>query len=296
MTTQPRGKGWEASENVEVMKLLVKHRMSDETSETDDRWKDLAKEVVKIGDEMNPKKGWTERRPHLIREHVKEMVAIVRSISHTYSSTEAAELPPSSTAEDGEPVDTESQEFLEAFRRYTDKLFQHLLNLESAKGDGDGSKKRKSDFGGSKWWSSELIFRVRLFCFTFDNKKTLEKTLTTRSKFAQEADARKEEAEERKRKITENEKEEREQKKQLVQHLASSSDAIKDIKASFVDFVEAYRSPLRGHGPPPLPHQNRLDEVENKIVNIEAALKDVQNTQTQGFAQIMHLLQQQRNA
>lgn len=297
-----RGKGWEAAENVEVIQCMVRYDLSDEISDSDERWKTVAKEVVRKGEAMNPKKGWTERKPHLIRDHVKEMVSIVRSVSSQYSTTESPVNPPDSKDTDDKPIDVDSHEFIGTFRSYTNKLYDYFLIVRDSDtaAAGGGATKKKSDYGASKWWSSDVMFEARLLCFKFDNKKVLQKAPPVVSKFQAEADAKKTEIEERKRKIAEEESEEKERKKKIVAHLETSSEAIKDMNTCFKDLVNVLRTPDALPRAPPEDRGNqhdnlRLDAVEGKIIDIETSLKEVQSSQTQGFAQIMALLQQRNN-
>jgi len=279
-----RGKGWEALENVEYMKAISKLALTDETVQDDPRWKQVSKDVVELGKCCNPVKSWEIRLPNAVREHLKEMMSIIRSISSTYSTTENALVPPDPKDADRNPVDHESADFILKFREYTDRLHQHYVTLlaeESA-----GGKKEKSKLGGAKWWCPNLIFEVRLFCWKHDNRRVLAKAPPAVSKFQQETDAKKEAMLERKRKIEEDEKEEKERRVKLLEHVSSSSVTMSEISSTFKGMVDFLRTPPpnQRQGGDVAAQESKVEELENKIERIEDKVD-------RGFAQIMALLQ-----
>ena len=80
-------KGWTAAENVAYFKAMTKKQISEDSPETEQIWKDLGKDVSR------PE--FPTRAPSAIRQHVKDVISNVRSMTCSFSKSEPDKRCPS---------------------------------------------------------------------------------------------------------------------------------------------------------------------------------------------------------
>lgn len=243
-----RGKGWKKNENVLYMKAFEQLCLHEDIPETDGRWTNASKLVVENphASMLTGSDKYELRGSSAIRDHLKEMVKTVRSVSSEYSKEREAIICPPAKKSDGSIVDFgEDEEFKFVFREYTNALHKFYNDIWA-----DNIEMGKRSKCSRSWWNEEVFYEVRKFCFTRDNKKVLDekaKKDKAPSKMEQEAQAQKEFMEERKRKKEQEEKDDIERKKTLVSSVERQTEALNGIASSFGLFVNGFGTPLQGH-------------------------------------------------
>jgi len=102
----------------------------------------------------------TARGEKAAREHFVEMIRTVRSISMLYSRNvpiDDQEEEPKLVGEDGEPVDINSEAFVDDYKLYSKALFIHFTSTLDEEG------RRANNLASIKWFDQHLFHEIRFF-------------------------------------------------------------------------------------------------------------------------------------
>ena len=191
-------------------------------------------------------------------DHLHEMISILKSIKSEYSVAAAA-------------VDAD------------ECILQELLRIPS-------------------WWSKQTMIITSWYMYVWKklNKRQIgaQKTITAKSKFHQETEAKAREAKCKQEVRDTADKEERGNKKQISKYVIESTSTLKEMKEGFLKMTEYLRSPLNreitpNQLPPSHAADGRLHLLENRVSGLQAdvdSLKENTALILQGQAGLRDLL------
>jgi hypothetical protein len=221
------------------------------------------------------------RKVNALRDHYKEMITQVRSLSMAYSKDTANQdnhikcpvVPYIDDLGNSKTLDEllETDDFQDhVFKNYAMKVYEHALNNNLCKNKG--------------WWNTETFIFARFFVWRLDALASapVQKAEATKNKFEAERKALADEAQRRKRAVEDEQRHERDMKQRLVDSCTESNNIMNTMAEAIGKVVTALTpSPpgnfqMYGH---PLENGNeeRLSNVENRLKGMETSINDIKD-------------------
>lgn len=150
-------KGWTPVENICLINVATELGITSSEGDKDQKWNSL---VSNLKTSMNSE---ISRVPSATRDHLKDMISFIRSLSSYYSTMAAAdkELPRSPTKADF----NNPEDFDEEFDLYCTSMWTKFQSL-------DGDKKSFFKNYTKAWWNLDAVKAVRRFIYDIDNKSS----------------------------------------------------------------------------------------------------------------------------
>ena len=217
------------------------------------------------------------------KDHMKEMISLMKSIKSEYSVAAAAAVdvddqemlrnhprePSLGTPSDDDDEVDNMQVFKVAYESYSGAMYAWCALQEKAR--------QKELLRVPSWWSKQTMIVTSWYVWKMLNKRQIgaQKTITAKSKFQQETEAKAREAKRKQEDRDAAEKEERENKKQVSKCMIESTSTLKEMKEGFLKMTEYLCTPLNRENtpnqlPPNYAADDRLNLLENRVTGLQS--------------------------
>lgn len=212
------------------------------------------------------------------KDHMKEMISLMKSIRSEYSVAAAEALETNdaellrkcprepafgiSPEEDEEDEEIDSmQVFKETYDNYSSAVYDWCILQEKAK--------QKELLRVPSWWSKQTMVVTSWYVWKMLNKRKIgaKKTIAAKSKFQQETEAKAREAKRKQEERENAEREDRESKKQVSRCMVESNSTFKEMKEGILKMTEYFCTPQNREN---TPNHNQLNhDVDNRLISLE---------------------------
>lgn len=241
------------------------------------------------------------------KDHMKEMISLMKGIKSEYSVIAAAALesddpdmvrkhprePPLRAPSEDEEESDNMQAFKINYEYYSSAMYDWCVLQEKVR--------QKDLLRVPSWWSKSTMIVTSWYVWKSLNKRQIgaQKTVVAKSKFQQETEAKAREAKRKQEERESAEREDRESKKQVSRCMIESSSTLKEMKEGFLKMTEYLCTPLNRENTPPNQIQpnnavdDRLSSLENNVYGLKAdvdTLKENTAQVLQGQAELRDLI------
>ena len=240
------------------------------------------------------------------KDHMKEMISLMKGIKSEYSVAAAEALeaddPELVRKHPREPVlrapseEDEEEDSMQSFKvnyeYYSSAMYDWSVLQEKAR--------LKELLRVPSWWSKPTMIVASWYVWKNLNKRQIgaQKTIAAKSKFQQETEAKAREAKRKQEERDSTEKEDRESKRLVSRGMVESFSAVKEMKDGFLRMTEHFCTPQNREN---MPNQNaqfvavdgRLTSLEDNVTGLKADVDTLKNNTAQvlqGQAELRDLI------